>query len=488
MDETGFEIDNLLKVNISREDTTMRVESVISDPDSYNIITGISSTARFTIPQKGSVLAPNGRLLFKAVWNDYDPANDTMVSFPRLGGALACLKEARLFCGSLIERNKFAGQKINLENSALPYDAQNEMLDVLLGSNHGYTYTDAGTLQFTDDVEDLRSGCRSLTADSNGTNEFSVPIDSLFSCLKDVILPTFLKDPIIIEIDFDLTLSGAGAGPNNVAVVSGATVLPATSTISVVRPRLDLDYLVINEDMLEALRSTVMMGPGLAYSFRKNVLVQKTIPAMLVSTTQETDLELGFAGTRVMKMYVQKQLTYDNTLLKKMRSDGLLGETLQVFINNQNLFDRDVNRISDFYVYLGNALGTSNKCLNGQYELVGNLAANNTWADNTVLPRKIASASVLAVTPENLQGRLRYLGINLGQARDQNNDTPSNALQIGSSPIVLRLSRSSVADAALNPKGETSDATDRSACAVNVFAEVVKVMTIQNGGIQVSNA
>jgi YD repeat-containing protein len=486
MDEEAFEIDDLLKVSVSNEDTTTRVESVIQDPDNFNTVVGNSSTARFTLPQKGNVLAPNGRLLFKAVWNNFANGTDTMVSFPRLGGALACIKEARLFCGSLIERNKFAGQKINLENAGMPYDAQNEVLDVLLGSNHGYTYNAAGELQFTDDIQNGSQGCRALTATTNGTNEFSVPIDSLFSCLKDVMLPTFLRDPIIIEIDFDLTFAG---GANDVVVASGAAALGGGNTLTVVRPRLDLDYLVINEEMVDALRSRVMMGAGLAYTFRNNSLVQKTLPAVTVEpSTQENDLEIGFAGTKVMKMYIQKRLSYDNTVLKQMRSDGLLGEALQVFVNNQNLYDRDVERVSDFYVYLGQAMGTSSKQLNGTYELVGAMAQNNPWDADAVLPADAGGKGAIATVQEQLQGRLRYLGVNFGQARDQNNDVPTNALQIGQAPIVIRLSRTLPANGGTNTKGEVSDAKDIASCAVNVFAEVVKVMSIQNGSIQVSNA
>ena len=353
--DAGYAIDDLLKVNVSKEDQTTRVESVIQDPDSFSTITGSSATARFTLPEKGQVLAPNGRLLFKATWSAFNAGTDRMLSLPRFGGALSMVREARLFCGSLIERNTLAGHKINIENSALPYDAQNEVLDILLGANHGYTYASDGTLQLTDDIPNGSSGSRTLTADENASVEFSIPLDSLFSCLKDVMIPTFLKNPIVIEVDFDLTFAN---GADDVVISSGAGAA-ATGNVLVKRPRLDLDYLVLDEETVNAFRSRVTMGQGLAYNFRQNHLIQKVLPAAADSEAQENDLELGLAGTRVMKLYVEKQLSYDNVLLKGMRSEGLLSENLQVFINNQNLFDRNVDRLSDMYVYWGCLLYTS---------------------------------------------------------------------------------------------------------------------------------
>jgi hypothetical protein len=483
--DAGYQIDDLLKVNVSKEDQTTRVESVIQDPDSFSTITGSSATARFSLPEKGQVLAPNGRLIFKATWSAFNAGTDRMLSPPRFGGGLAMIREARLFCGALIERNTLAGHKINIENNALPYDAQNEVLDVLLGSNHGYTYAADGTIQLTDDIRNGSAGSRALTADEGATVEFSIPLDSLFSCLKDVMIPTFLKNPIVIEVDFDLTFAN---GADDVVISSGAGAA-ATGNVFVKRPRLDLDYLVLDEAMVNAFRQRVMMGPGLAYNFRNNHLIQKVLPAAVDSEAQENDLELGLASTRVMKLYVEKQLAYDNPLLKGMRSDGLLGESLQVFINNQNLFDRTVDRLSDMYVYLGQAVGTSYKVLNGAYELVGDLAANNLMNNETALPSSAAGDGTFNLVKENLQGRQRWLGINLGQSRTENGDSPANSLLIGESPIVLRLNRTIPAAApAKTPRGESNTASSKAACNVNVFSEVVKTMMIQNGEIMVANA
>jgi len=483
--DDGYSIDDLMKVTVSKENQTTRVESVIQDPDSFSTVTGSSATARFTLPEKGQMLAPNGRLLFKATFSGYDAAVNRMLSPPRLGGALSMIREARLFCGSLIERNVLAGHKINIETNALPYDAQNEVVDVLLGGNHGYTVAADGTIQLTDDINDGTKGARNLTADANATAEYSVPIDSLFSCLKDVMIPTFLKNPIVIEIDFDITFAN---GNNDVMISSGDAAAAAANTVAVARPRLDLDYIVMDEETVEAFRGTVMGSQGQSYVFRNPVVIQKVMEATADATTQEKDMEIGLAGQRVMKLFIEKQLNYNNALLKGLRSDGLLAEEVQLFINNQNLFDRTVDRLSDMYVYLGQAVGTSYKILNGAYELVGELGANNLMTNAVKLPEKAGSDNDSNIVQANLQGRQRWLGFNLGQARVDGRDNPMNSLKIGQSPIVIRLQRTIPAAGVKTARGETNNAQEKTAANINVFAETVKVMTIANGEVMISAA
>jgi len=140
------------------------------------------------------------------------------------------------------------------------------------------------------------------------------------------------------------------------------------------------------------------------------------------------------------------------------------------------------------YVYFGQALGTSAKVLNGTYELVGAKAQNNMMLTDTNLPASAGGNGAYALVQENLQGRLRWIGVNLGQARDKKNDSPLNSLMVGDNPIVLRLNRTIPANAGTSARGEANTASCKSACNVNVFAEVVKMMTIQNGEISVSNA
>ena len=63
-------------------------------------------------------------------------------------------------------------------------------------------------------------------------------------------------------------------------------------------------------------------------------------------TAGRQDIELGFSGRSVMKVYVQKVSSVANPLLRNTRSDGLYQEKLQLIVNNRNLFDREVEQVS----------------------------------------------------------------------------------------------------------------------------------------------
>jgi len=103
------------------------------------------------------------------------------------------------------------------------------------------------------------------------------------------------------------------------------------------------------------------------------------------------------------------------------------------------------------------------------------------------LPASAAGNGAFALVKENLQGRLRWLGVNLGQSRVEGRDNPMNSLKIGQSPIVLRLSRTIPAAGVKTPRGESNTNSAKSAANINVFAETVKLMTIQNGEIMISS-
>lgn len=480
MDTSIPEVDNVLKVQLINEQTATKVESVILDADSQ-ATAGTKSTCRFVLVQKGNVLAPNGRLLFKLNWAEYSAATDAALSCPRFSGALGVISEARLFCGGLIEQNKSAGQKIFIESLATPYDAQNEIQDELLSGNHGYTYDANGLVQLTSDVPIAQKGTRVLTNNTEATVEVSVPIDELFTCLKDIMIPTFLRDPIVVEVDFDLSDS-------NTLTASGAAAPGAGQTISVTRPRLSVDYLTMPEPIVDAMRERFMSPQGVAYSFRQANLVTKAVAGgQAKGSTVTNEFELGFAGQRVTKILMQNQLPAANNMLRNCRSTGLYGQELQVFINNQTLWSRSVDRLADMYSYLSQTYGSSAKLLPATYELVGELAANNELADTAILPQKSPNVATTGGMQGLLQGGLRYLGCNLAQSRGSFND-PANALLVGDSPIVVRYTRSFPANAATTPRGEADSADQLGALNVKFFVETVRTMTIANGQIQVSAA
>lgn len=473
----------VLQTNANDENQSTRIESIIQEADNHSWVNGETNgfgKSKFVLQKKGTALAPNGSLMWKVSWSTYDPAVDRFCSFVRTSGGVNLIRNARLYVGGkLISETREAGQKIALENCFVPYDAQVEILDEKLMGNHQYHYNSDGTLQLADDKTASEVGFRVPNNTTTATLECSVKINQLFPVLKDTMLPSNLSSDIIIEIDWN----GIWA---DCMVESGTTAFTATQRVfDVNRPRLHLDYLSFADEISMALDQQINSAEGMTIPYRQEVLVNSQLVGGLDAggEAQTTDVELGFANRSVMKIYVQKVLQgNDNPLLRKTRSDGLYQEELQLVVNNRNLYDRQVQKVSEMYSYLGQTAEKPAYILPSTYQQFGSLTANNILNANITLPNLATKApKTTAIT--SYQGQQRYLGINLAKTR-MGNDTPQNAIQVGESPMVLRISRNSV------PNGtdeQTTSTAQQSACNLNIWVECVRALVIRNGMVDVIN-
>ena len=183
-----------------------------------------------------------------------------------------------------------------------------------------------------------------------------------------------------------------------------------------------------------------------------------------------------------MKIYIQKVLQGKaDAILRNTRSDGFLQEELQLVVNNRNLYDREVKKVSELYSYLTQTASKPAYLIAGSYNQVGALtpATANIFNDNVVLPQLNAVANTTGVQGD-IQGRLRYLGINLANVRGEGADTPQNAVMVGQSPMVLRIVRNS-GSGGTDENASNNSAESKSACNMNVWVECVKALVIRNG-------
>ena len=188
-----------------------------------------------------------------------------------------------------------------------------------------------------------------------------------------------------------------------------------------------------------------------------------------------------------MKIYVQKLLSgVINPLLLQSYSSGLLQEEMQLVVNNRNLYDREVNKVSEMYSYLGQTASAPAYLLPSTYNQVGELlTANlNQLNDNVLLPQFSATNDNTTGVQANYQGRQRWLGINLAKVRGDNNDTPQNAIQVGQAPMVLRLTRNSGSGGTDEP---TNTAETKAPCNLNIWVECVRALVLRNGVVDTIN-
>ena len=478
-------LPSVLQTNAVDENQSAQIESVIQEADNHSWISGKFGKSKFVLAKKGSALSTDGVLLWKTIWPSYAPATDRFASFVRTSGGVNLIKNCRLYMGGrLVSETREVGQKIALDNNFIPYDARVEILDEKLIGNARYAYDSDGFLQLADDKSHAQVGFRSPTATESATLECAVRIDQLFPVLRDTMLPSTLSGDMIVEIDWE----GEWA---ECMCESGATgFTAATRVFEVVRPRLHLDYITFADEVANALDAQINSAEGMTIPYRQQVLVKSNLNALVDNDTSgRQDIELGFSGRSVMKIYVQKVSSVINGLLLNTRSDGLLQEKMQLIVNNRNLFDREVEQVSEMYSYLGQTADKPAYLLAGTYNQVGTLTGTNanTFSPNIELPQLAVGTTTTTTVQLNYQGRNRYLGINLAKVRGGamgSNDTPANSVQVGEAPMVLRLSYNSASG---GTDEATNSAESKGAYALNVWVECVRALVIRNGVLDTIN-
>lgn len=288
----------------------------------------------------------------------------------------------------------------------------------------------------------------------------------------------------------NVNVAGAGYQPNEVVKITVTSAkkgeYTARNTFEVFQPRLMLDFIHYDELTKLALQEQIL-GVGIQFPFREVALIKKTLPAIGLSTTQTQDLEIGFAGRQVMKIYASKLCNgYENELLKKFRSDKLEGEVYNLFINNKWLHDRDVTLDAEAYNHLAETAGKPFNCLPSTYEVRGvQLTGANNFLNDRCKNGAEADNDDFGSVRHQLQGRLKYYGFNLAKYRNGNDD-PLNSVRVGSSPLVLRIRRNSnfTADdgTVFTGTAETMDSVE-----VDIWIEWVRSATLKAGEVMLQN-
>lgn len=488
-------LPSVLQTNAVDENQSSQIESVIQEADNHSWVSGQFGKSKFVLAKKGSALSTDGVLMWKTKWDGYVHTTDRFASFVRTSGGVNLIKNCRLYMGGkLVSETREVGQKIALDNNFIPYDARVEILDEKLIGNARYYYDVGGLLTLADDKLHDEVGFRSPTNVESATLECAVRIDQLFPVLKDTMLPSTLTGEMIVEIDWE-------GSWNECMCESGATPFgDAQRVFEVVRPRLHLDYITFADEVANALDAQINSAEGMTIPYRQQVLVKSNLPTLATGASGRSDIELGFSGRSVMKIYVQKLsavvsaqttngATSQKCLLLNTRSDGLLQEKMQLIVNNRNLFDREVEQVSEMYSYLGQTADKPAYLLSGSYNQVGALSGDaNIFASDVSLPElKLPRTTPRTSVQADYQGRQRYLGVNMAKVRGGamgSNDTPANSVQVGEAPMVLRMSYSSVTGGT-DEKIVTAEGAG--GYSLNIWVECVRALVIRNGVLDTIN-
>ena len=229
---------------------------------------------------------------------------------------------------------------------------------------------------------------------------------------------------------------------------------------------------------------------GLDFQYRSRNLVQKTIPALAAGVSATTDIQLGFQNRFIQRILLQKlNIAIDDNsavalqknvkqVMLNQRSDKVNGEKLQLFINNQPLFDQTLESEAFMYSILNQTFdegmlsvpsGAYDEVFDGALETANTLALSNEFV--------LSGASGHGVNYQTAaSGRQNWKSFPL-MATNSNSVSPSNAVRSGASPAVIRYSRTGV-----------GAAEGIAAVQCNIWVETIKACNVRDGVINVVDA
>jgi hypothetical protein len=364
------------------------------------------------------------------------------------------------------------------------------------------------------------SKCISATAGQSP--EVVIRLADVFEIFAENKLPLMAMAQVEIEIEWaaagDATLLAENVIDSPVidslipdAAANAAATKLQQGILTMSTPNMMLDYIHYDDVERAKIYAAVNSGGGMRLDFSEVVITRGVNPAGTAvsggaaDTTQvvASNHIIGMAQKEVQKIYVQK--TYDlrsatgvaeldaddqevkthrNILLNQFKSTQIPGETYNFFINNQRIYDRDIQNPAIAHDYLSQIGGTwtTPKCYfntnnynaNGMKELL-----DCSWTSG-------ARTQDLnqGKTHRYLAGSNNYIGLSLEKYREMG-VVPGNGTRIGSSPIEFNYSRVCVGKSAGN-----GGAAGSSNAEVNLIFYICyrRSLIIRQLGVDVSDA
>ena len=281
--------------------------------------------------------------------------------------------------------------------------------------------------------------------------------------------------------------SGAATATTDAATVLGTPV----KTIDIPRSKCNMLLNFIHYDDADVMKLVNdSVRNGLDFQYRSRNLVQKTIPAVGAGVSATTDIQLGFQNRFIQRILLQKlNIAISDSsavpleknvkqVMLNQRSDKVNGEKLQLFINNQPLFDQTLESESFMYSILNQTFdegmlsvpsGAYDEVFDGALETANTLALSNEFV--------LSGASGHGVNYQTAaSGRQNWKSFPL-MGTNSNSVSPANAVRSGASPAVIRYSRTGV-----------GAAEGIAAVQCNIWVETIKACNVRDGVINVVDA
>ena len=315
-------------------------------------------------------------------------------------------------------------------------------------------------------------------------------LEEIFPMLKDIQLPVrFLKDEIRLEIDWEqdktkwLYTSGTA--------LAGGSGLNDVGTINISSCVLFLDYITYNPEIDASLEAT-LNGTGVSIPFRQTAIITKVLPANLAAGTIKEDVLIGQEGRAIMKLYIakkypkvltgkQQDLNQGFNLQGECRSEHLLGQKYNFVVNDLLIYDRDVENPKESYNYFCYTGEKQATCYPDAWEYNDNYDAQSATNDvlysvnatnNGDQPILTQASALKGLVKDGIRGQQNWDCVDLSKYGSQLN--PQNAMRIGSTPIIYRLSRTT-----------ENDVRTGGAVSLTIFVEYLRLFDLRAGELAV---
>ncbi len=508
----------------SMEAQDQRVETMILEPSAFS-----QSQVRFLMPQQG-LLSEDAFLQFKV-----SAPNGTDAPFS--AGALSCIQRAAVYYdNTLLAETDQAGILLNLKQYFVDQDIRNQTYQTKTGGFTGLKVDEANTAPvntrghfmpeaprtgagaynsglvglITEDdgagaINVRREGAFALQNAADSSPEWSIPLRWLFGFISQLQIPLgLLNGRVSLQIDWAEDLIGLRTTPS-AAVPNPAAALPWTagSVISESSCKLSID-LIYYDDMpgkvspMDRIQSQLEKGIELVYT--DYIQVEEFIPALAAAPTapqvqtKTVRLNLDHQIIRNLLLALPRQADYagtagvinsthaSNAILGDFSSAASMGEsTLQVKINNQNLFVNALDMDCKIFNELSQVLPTPFKANVGLTSNVGQVVGANLQYNNAqlafpnskyIMGHRAGGLSGFNAYDEAMPGSAGYMGVNLSRTYD---NVLGAGTSIGKAPVEIDLTYT------YTPRKFKQRR-------IVIFAEVERMMMIKNGTIYVSGS
>lgn len=491
------------------ESQTQRVETRLIEPRSFS-----QSQAVFELPQEG-ILSDDVALQLQLTTSqtNANQRND----LPLMAGILGCLDRVEMFFGTtLINAVENCPHLMQMKNCMVDQDIRDQTHNVYLGSFSGLkTQQGVGANAWgkfalnalnTDETANTKASQGILglvetsateinrldhfrtTASDRTTPYWTIKLKDIFPVLSQIPLPLFaLKERVRFVFHFSADLAGNRVVPGNTAA-PGAGNFTTGNNIVEGSCKLSTD-LIYYEDQVGVpspmLRIQQELEKGVSLVMTDYVSVMSTLPAVAVpagqSLQQPLSVLLGLDHQIVRNLLIATPTPPNFSVTPSVAANQVLGNylskasnvgtTLQVSINNENVFPSPLNTTSKLYNEMSQVEDVPLKINRGLFSADGQTTGAGAYAIDANQSAFDAGQFFHGVANSNLNFALNYLGVNL--SKDAGMNYVGNGTQIGRQPVIVTLNRTRVP-------------TDNGQLRVLIWAECERMMMIKSGNIFMS--